>query len=565
MKPIITPFKILFFTFFIYYFSYGQETNFVIPDSLKSRSFESLEKSFNHFITDKTIRKLYGNVYYKKSKTQKKDIVILNGMYLQAIVTKSDIDSSKYLDSIIDLTKENENIDYPAKAYMLKSDYAAISDNNFKRALMFTLEAEKYALKTGNIEQAILIKQQIGLIKISLGKYKEALPLIKENYNYFKSKDSNSYDYKYCVFLMSDLYNKLEIPDAALLYSNKCLESMDRKNTLFKHLKMNNGISYYIKKNFKMSNAIFDDCISDFEAFSVDKLNLAICYYYKGENVTKIEHNLFKAKKYFKKVDSILSITKEYTQDTRGNYIRLIEIAKKEKQDKEQLYYLNRLIQIDSFLNEKKIVVSEKINTNYDTPHLLSEKQEIITKMNYERYQYIGIGIISLVGIGIMLFYLLKTRKHKKLLEEKFNNLIKETTSKKEDIDIPIEKTKTLDIPKGIAEMILKKLIAFENSYKYLEQNINLNDFAKQLETNSNYLSKTINYYKSKNFSQYINDMRIDYTINKLKNDNTFRKYTIKAISEEVGFSNTESFTKAFYVKTGLQPSYFIKKIEEKI
>ncbi|TEB41336.1 AraC family transcriptional regulator, partial [Flavobacterium circumlabens] len=77
------------------------------------------------------------------------------------------------------------------------------------------------------------------------------------------------------------------------------------------------------------------------------------------------------------------------------------------------------------------------------------------------------------------------------------------------------------------------------------------------------YLSKIINFYKGKNFSQYINDMRIIYAITKIKSDKKFRMYTIKAISEEVGFSNSESFAKAFYNNTGLQPSYFIKKIEE--
>jgi AraC-like DNA-binding protein len=76
-------------------------------------------------------------------------------------------------------------------------------------------------------------------------------------------------------------------------------------------------------------------------------------------------------------------------------------------------------------------------------------------------------------------------------------------------------------------------------------------------------LSKTINHYKGKNFTQYLNDLRITYIINKLKVDKKIRKYTIKAIAEEVGFSNSESFAKAFFNKTGLQPSYFIKKIED--
>lgn len=85
----------------------------------------------------------------------------------------------------------------------------------------------------------------------------------------------------------------------------------------------------------------------------------------------------------------------------------------------------------------------------------------------------------------------------------------------------------------------------------------------KKLETNSTYLSKTINQYKNKNFSQYINDLRIEDTITRLREDKKFRNYSIKAIAEEVGFSNSESFSKAFFKKTGYQPSYFIKNGEQ--
>ena len=124
-------------------------------------------------------------------------------------------------------------------------------------------------------------------------------------------------------------------------------------------------------------------------------------------------------------------------------------------------------------------------------------------------------------------------------------------------------KIKSVDLSEDIVKDLLKKLISFEKQKKYLITNVKLNDLAKEFETNSTYLSRTINQFKNKNFSQYVNDLRIDYSIAKITEDHKFRKYTIKAIAEEVGFSNSESFSKAFYNKTGIQPSYFIKKLEE--
>ncbi|WP_160129642.1 AraC family transcriptional regulator [Kordia antarctica] len=40
------------------------------------------------------------------------------------------------------------------------------------------------------------------------------------------------------------------------------------------------------------------------------------------------------------------------------------------------------------------------------------------------------------------------------------------------------------------------------------------------------------------------------------------RNYTISAIALEAGFSSTESFTRAFSKKTGLNVSYFLQNIK---
>ncbi|WP_282079668.1 helix-turn-helix domain-containing protein [Aquimarina algiphila] len=82
------------------------------------------------------------------------------------------------------------------------------------------------------------------------------------------------------------------------------------------------------------------------------------------------------------------------------------------------------------------------------------------------------------------------------------------------------------------------------------------------MDSNSKYLSLFINHYEQKKFTNYINDLRIEYAMEKIKNDKKFRKYTIKAIAYETGFSNPVSFSQAFYKKTGLKPSYFIKQLE---
>ena len=119
-----------------------------------------------------------------------------------------------------------------------------------------------------------------------------------------------------------------------------------------------------------------------------------------------------------------------------------------------------------------------------------------------------------------------------------------------------------LGIPEPLVFKIIEKLKIFESDKGFLEHEITLMSTAKILNTNSTYLSKVINKTRNKNFANYINDLRIEYTINQLKLNPKYRRYSISAIADEVGFNNTKSFSRAFYKKTGKQTSLFIKELE---
>ena len=118
-------------------------------------------------------------------------------------------------------------------------------------------------------------------------------------------------------------------------------------------------------------------------------------------------------------------------------------------------------------------------------------------------------------------------------------------------------------IPTKIINTILKLLLAFERNHEYIQNGITLSSLAKKFKTNTKYLSQIINQHKEKSFNNYINELRINYAVEKLKTDLKFRKYSINGIAEEVGFNTSESFSKAFYKNTGIKPSYFIKELEK--
>ena len=107
-----------------------------------------------------------------------------------------------------------------------------------------------------------------------------------------------------------------------------------------------------------------------------------------------------------------------------------------------------------------------------------------------------------------------------------------------------------------------------QNNIEYYSQAIAFcrNELGKQKETNQHYLSKTINFEKKCSFTNYIKNLRVDYAINWInENQGLAKKYTIDAISKEFGFNNPETFSLAFKKKTGFKPSFFIKELTRKV
>ncbi|WP_408612445.1 helix-turn-helix domain-containing protein [Chryseobacterium fluminis] len=82
------------------------------------------------------------------------------------------------------------------------------------------------------------------------------------------------------------------------------------------------------------------------------------------------------------------------------------------------------------------------------------------------------------------------------------------------------------------------------------------------MKINTFYLSEIIDTHKGKNFNSYLNDLRIDYVLERLVKDKKFRSYKLPAIAEEIGYNNVQAFAVAFKKKTGTTPAIYIKEIE---
>ena len=142
--------------------------------------------------------------------------------------------------------------------------------------------------------------------------------------------------------------------------------------------------------------------------------------------------------------------------------------------------------------------------------------------------------------------------------------MILQKENKLKTIDSAKKTSNNLSISKDIISNVLQKLEIFEKKKEFTNLKLTLHSLAKESNTNANYLSKIVNHYKEMNFPAYLNELRINYALELLKENKIIRKYTIKAIANEVGFNTAESFSNAFYKKTGLKPSYYIQELNKR-
>jgi len=539
--------------------------SFKISDSLKYKTYKELYKGLNSSYNDSIKEKIYGNAYLQKAKNENDTIKIANAYSQFASITNSQI-AIKYCDSIIDLTKNLDHFEYPGFGYMVKG-MLNFNLGNYQLALENYLIANNFAIKNHNLKQHFHINSNIGQLKNLWGNYNEGLEIFKSQLKLLKQDKIDSKYWKVVnpevLFCLSNSYILTKKLDSALLYSKKGLQeslSINDSNQYYDFVGQMGIIAYY-QNNFKMAL----DSLTKALPHETSSNGLLNDYYYSGLIYHKQKKEA-KAFYHFKKADSIYELTKDIVPDVRDIQEYFVDYYKKNNDIKNQLVYINRLLYVDSIIDKTYKNLNKTLVKKYDTPILLSEKEKIIANLKTtKKNTLVVIYVLTTLGLLSILFFIWYYRKQR-ILKARFKNLI--LNKSKEDFPkSPIkEPSKKLNgISKKIVKSVLLALKEFEINNAFLDNQLTLNSLSKDFNTNSNYLSKIINSYKEQNFSTYISNLRIDYCVEKLKTDTTFRKYTINAIAFEIGFNNVESFSKAFYKKTGIYPSYFIKEIGKQL
>jgi len=500
---------------------------------------------------------------------------------------KGDSISSKklYKKSFLYLDKVPQSIE-KAKHHSYLLAYGGLSETirgNLSDALLKYEEGKKIAKGTKDILQEIKFSYNIASLYGKAGNYKLAIKearnsdKIIDNYQFKISKEkyeNNKSNINICLGSSYESLHNLNL-DKESLDSSKYFYSKAisfSSNLLSNRISAKSGLGniYYLKDNYpeaiKTYLSLFVDLKENNRKMESAQIyyNMAISYY-----CTK---NFDDALVNFAKSDSIYQINKldkSLYLDSNYYQAKIYEIKKESTKAFE-----HAKIYLDNFeLNEIKI--SNKKN---EINSLLGKK-DIESEMIHIREKYRKQALIEsllkwggLILIILLIIFLLISYRNKKVNEKKFNNLLVEFESianNKKVIDT-IEESSDLEKNKKSSSFnldedkeyeLIQKLSKLIDKKEFLKEGFTLQYVATKIKTNTTYLSYVVNKKFEKSFSDYVNELKINYAINEIITNPTYRKYSTQAIAESVGFKNAISFTKSFNKRTGVTPAQFIKRI----
>ena len=557
---------------------YAQELSNI---ELLSLEDEGLLEYFETVRHDSLKASFAASIYLQRAKDRADTIMMARG-FDRLAQSYSPYTNIKYTDSVIALTLKSKHITYPAFGYILKA-YNYDKLDQFKKSNEYSYIAYNYALEAGNLSQQLYILEAFIFNKVVWGNKKEALALQQKRHQllmskaylqklylatragardsidgyYTKQKTDSYLSFAICHHYLAQRDSTQYYLDIAknLIDTNRP-NNINAMKSLYYEISMEH---YYFKKDYATSLKYNDSLMIFSNLLNANLMNISLfkglSLYARGDAIEGLA--------YLNKADSVFDTGDRINVQQQDNLLfeKLKSHYSRLGDYKNQIKYLNKQLLLDSLLTIKTLGFESDVIRKIETPTLIKEKQEVELKLALQtiksRQRITYIVLIFGVFTAVLLWYIHKQKTYKK----RYHQLI----DKQNKLEVTGQtKQSDLNISEALIQDILKRLEVFEKQQKYLTPDVSLQSLSKDLQTNPNYLSRVINFDRDKNFSQYLNDLRIAYALEALQENPTFLRYSIKAIALECGYTNATSFSRAFYKQTGLYPSFYIKQLSKK-
>lgn len=464
------------------------------------------------------------------------------------------------------------------KHYLKSGDYSQF----FKYATQAETEAKSLS-DNYNLSRSSMYRGQVNLV---LGFYTVA----KTNFLEAIKLSDKINDPVQKIFSLSSIYASISSlheltgkKDSTLVFLKK---SRDEINKLQKtSLKSFERTTYHRLQTYALLN------LANYYAFIDDKPDMKLVenFYYQAINNLPEENEGMD----YLKIDVFLSLgefyikNKEYLKGIENLY-KVLAFEKKSPDPNSRLVIYENLYKgyegIDNLQKQNLYLhlfskLNDSLNkANQKTIINNTEKDKLAYKKiaDDEKIKYRNILIILFVvlfmTVSIGLYFLYKNKNN--IISPTKNNPIQtlshtsvnETIVADKDVLEEINPETNPDqlstsLSPETENSILKKLQTFEDKLQFLDNDVKLFSLANKFKTNTKYLSMVIKKNKGISFSDYINQLRINYILDKLNHEKRYRDYKISYLAEESGYASVQVFSIAFKKQTGKSPSEYISEL----
>lgn len=120
----------------------------------------------------------------------------------------------------------------------------------------------------------------------------------------------------------------------------------------------------------------------------------------------------------------------------------------------------------------------------------------------------------------------------------------------------PYPKTNSNQEEANDTEICAKISREMEQRASYLNQNLTLHTFAKDIQVSARVISTCINQNLGLNFNEWVNNYRVDKALRLIRSDST-NQFSIEGIGMDSGFKSRSAMYAAFKKKLGHSPGHF--------
>lgn len=421
--------------------------------------------------------------------------------------------------------------------------------------------------------------EQMAIAKVAMGEFEEGITLLKQNLqtsNYLlhaegekkvmhdkfyadKLNEIGEAYQKYFVQTQKEVLldsadhyfgaaNELMLRDRFQIPYTQALLYMHKAKSAALKGDYETALHYYSKRN------AFPEIRQNLRTVQIFDLGMADCYFH----LKQPELALLYAQQFVKNYQ----VTKVSKENLLIAYTLISQSYKQVHNSEKAFEYAQKCLALIKEMDAIKHQSQDFLH-DYDLDSIKKNSDEVIADRNAFMYIMIGLALLLLVGLTGFYFYHRKQKEnHQRFLAiiQRLKEVKQPSLHSTQVIEASVE-NKAMD--PELVEKIRSGLLRLEAKEFYLKSDFKLATVAKKLTTNTAYLSQYFNQVLQKSFTDYTQELRVEYVLQKWNASSQFRNFTLQAIAEEVGYKDANTFVRVFKKQTGLTPNYYLENLQK--